>query len=162
MSSNHIYKIFCDIKARILNKDEHSHNILKMRQIKGYSTSTFQNLSKVIIHKRGVLITRIVVISCVNNQKYEIELTITHPWFFPKLALPFLSPLHSLSPYSHRSILGLNGSNLWVILTGCVTTFSSSNFRYVTWLISTKSLVIPMSFIGEGEKKVFVQYMFPN
>ena len=112
MSSNHIYKIFCDIKARILNKDEHSHNILKMRQIKGYSTSTFQNLSKVIIHKRGVLITRIVVISCVNNQKYEIELTITHPWFFPKLALPFLSPLHSLSPYSHRSIWVSNGSNL--------------------------------------------------
>ena len=54
----------------------------------------------------------IVVINCPNNQKYEIDLTLMHPRFFPTLAFPFLSLLHSLPPYSHRSIWVSNGSNL--------------------------------------------------
>ena len=59
---------------------------------------------------------------------------------FPTLARPFLSILHSLLPYSQRSFWVLNGSSLRIILTGCMLNFSSYNFLYVSWLISTKSL----------------------
>ena len=65
-----------------------------------------------------------------------------HPLHFsPHLLSLFLSLLHSLFQVFPFPFLGLNGSKVLIILTSCVTTFSSSNFRYVRSLISTKSLV---------------------
>ena len=65
------------------------------------------------------------------NQNYKINLTFTQPPFFPTLALPFFVA----TPFP---FLSLNGSYVRVILTGCVTTFTSYNSRYIRWLISIK------------------------
>ena len=73
----------------------------------------------------------IVVIDILSNQNHEINLIFTKPQFFPHTVSPFFvtTPL---------SFLGLKGSYVCIILTGCVTTSTLYNSQYVRWLISIK------------------------